>query len=139
MTGLARLGLVASGGALGGGARIVLASLVPIAADRPEWSVPALLAVNLSGSLVAGWLRGVIARDRRALDAFLLVGFCGGYTSYSGFVVASVEGSAWISAATLLFCPLAALFGMRLSGGYPADPQESPVEDRTRPAQSDRR
>ena len=61
--------------------------------------------------------------DRRdGLNAFLLVGFCGGFTSYSGFVAAAVAHAAWIAVATLVLCPLAALLGMRLSGGYPARP-----------------
>ena len=60
------------------------------------------------------------------LDAFLIVGFCGGYTSYSGFIAMVPAGSALIAAATLCLCPLVALLGMllgiRLSGGYPARP-----------------
>jgi len=120
VTRLRRIALVAAGGALGGLLRIAAATLVPIAAERPEWSAIALLLVNLSGSLAAGFLRGILGRDDEALDAFLLAGLCGGYTSYSGFVAASVGDSAWISAATLVLCPLAALLGIRLSGGYPA-------------------
>ena len=120
MTRLRRITLVAAGGAFGGLLRILVAMLVPLAAERPDWSAVALLAVNLSGSLAAGFLRGILGRDDEALDAFLLAGLCGGYTSYSGFVAASVGDSAWISAATLVLCPLAALLGIRLSGGYPA-------------------
>ena len=58
--------------------------------------------------------------DAEVLDALLLVGFCGGYTSYSGFVSLAADGGAAITATTLVLCPLAALAGMRLSGGYPA-------------------
>jgi fluoride ion exporter CrcB/FEX len=127
--------LVASGGAVGGIARALVALLLVQAAEAPHWAAPALLAVNLSGSLLAvtlsgsllaGFLRGLLEREQASgqdgaeLDAFMLVGFCGGFTSYSGFVDASVGGSAWICAATLVLCPFAALLGMRLSGGYPA-------------------
>jgi len=84
VTPLRRVTLVAAGGAVGGLLRVLLATLVPIAAERPEWSAVALLAVNLSGSLAAGFLRGILGREDEALDAFLLAGLCGGYTSYSG-------------------------------------------------------
>ncbi len=141
---------VAAGGACGATARVLLATLLPMAVDRPHWSIAALLLVNLSGSLMAGFLRGVLeAKQQRGgarvgggvgvgagvgaggsggewLDAFLIVGFCGGYTSYSGFIAMVPAGSALIAAATLCLCPLVALLGMllgvRLSGGYPARP-----------------
>ena len=126
MTAARRMVLVASGGAVGGIARALVALLLVQAAEAPHWAAPALLAVNLSGSLLAGFLRGLLEREQASgqdgaeLDAFMLVGFCGGFTSYSGFVDAPVGGFAWICAATLVFCPFAALLGMRLSGGYPA-------------------
>ena len=126
MTAARRMVLVASGGAVGGIARALVALLLVQDAEAPHWAAPALLAVNLSGSLLAGFLRGLLEREQASgqdgaeLDAFMLVGFCGGFTSYSGFVDASVGGSAWICAATLVLCPFAALLGMRLSGGYPA-------------------
>ena len=132
MTAARRMALVASGGAAGGVARVLIAVLLAQAVEAPHWAVPALLAVNLSGSLFAGFLRGLLereqahGRDGAELDAFLLVGFCGGFTSYSGFVEAAVGGSPWIAAATLVLCPFAALLGMRLSGGYPARPAGNP-------------
>ena len=149
MTVLRRTMFVAAGGAGGATARVLLATLLPIAIDRPHWSIAALLLVNLSGSLMAGFLRGVLeAKQQRGgasvgggvggsgggvggsggewLDAFLIVGFCGGYTSYSGFIAMVPAGPALIAAATLCLCPLVALLGMllgvRLSGGYPARP-----------------
>ena len=142
MTVLRRTMFVAAGGACGATARVLLATLLPMAIDRPHWSMAALLLVNLSGSLMAGFLRGVLeAKQQRGgarvgvgdgvgvgewLDAFLIVGFCGGYTSYSGFIAMVPAGSALIAAATLCLCPLVALLGMllgiRLSGGYPARP-----------------
>lgn len=126
MTAARRMALVASGGAAGGVARVLLAVLLVQAVEAPHWAAPALLAVNLSGSLFAGFLRGLLEREQArggegaAFDAFLLVGFCGGFTSYSGFVEAAAGGSPWIAAATLVLCPFAALLGMHLSGGYPA-------------------
>lgn len=132
MTAGRRMVLVASGGALGGVARLVVGTLVGEAAGLPDWPVAALLAINVSGSLLAGVLRGILEREASRgdggarLDAFLVVGFCGGFTSYSGFVAAVAAGSALITAATLVLCPCAALLGMHLSGGYPARPAGSP-------------
>jgi fluoride ion exporter CrcB/FEX len=163
MTAARRMSLVALGGACGGVARMFATVLVPAAADADatHWEPIALLAVNLSGSLLAGFLRGLLEREQHAvaargeaargeadgeadgeaaretlrdsdraatnatgdaIDAFLLVGFCGGFTSYSGFIAAAVADAAWIAVATVVLCPLAALLGMRLSGGYPARP-----------------
>ncbi len=172
MTPARRIALVALGGAFGGSLRLFATGLAPAAAVDGSfaWSPIALLLVNLSGSLLAGFVRGLLEVrehghgldgtrasggripevqtpevqapetqapevqspdtqnsrrecDRRdGLNAFLLVGFCGGFTSYSGFVAAAVAHAAWIAVATLVLCPLAALLGMRLSGGYPARP-----------------
>lgn len=121
--------LVGAGGAVGGVARMLVTVFVPVAAGAPEFAAPLLLAVNLSGSLFAGFLRGLLEREDRDgawVDAFLFVGFCGGYTSYSGFIAMAPVSSPWIVAATLVLCPFAALVGMRLSGGYPARPAGSP-------------
>ena len=132
MTRARRLLLISVGGAVGGLARAFVAGIVPIAADAPATSAAALLAVNLSGSLLAGYLRGIAERDQQrgrdiaVVDAMLIVGFCGGFTSYSGFVAAASLETAWITAATLAGCPLAALLGMSLSGGYPARPAGNP-------------
>jgi len=135
--------LVASGAAFGGLFRVVLAVLLPVAAQDPTLAAPALLVVNLSGSLLAGFVRALAEREQQAgrdpegLEATMLVGFCGGYTSYSAFV-ASLHGGLvghlpWavaLAAATVVLCPLAAAAGMRAaggsrSGGYPPQPASS--------------
>lgn len=132
MTTMSRIAWIALGGALGGFVRVHLAAGAGLLHGVPDAPAVVLLAINLSGSLLAGIVRGRIARrqsdgsDGGTLDAFLLVGFCGGYTSYSSFIAASVGGAAWLVAATLLACPFAALLGMRLSGGYPARPAGNP-------------
>ena len=133
-----RLFLVALGGGLGAALRFAVTVALPEAAGEPALAAAGLLAVNLSGALVAGFLRGVLeqeqARGRRVegIEAFFIVGLCGGYTSYSAFVATAVgDGSASfafaasIALATLVLAPLAALGGMRLSGGYPARPAGS--------------
>jgi CrcB protein len=139
MTALRRALLVASGAALGGLFREVLAVFLPVAADDPSLVAPALLVVNVSGSLLAGFIRGLAldeerkGRDPSGLEATMVVGFCGGYTSYSAFVASLHEGLsgqlAWpiaLAAATLVLCPLAAALGMHASGrgkgGYPPNP-----------------
>ena len=114
MTALRRALLVAAGAALGGLFRVVLAVFLPVAADDP-----ALVARK--------------GRDPSNLEAAMVVGFCGGYTSYSAFVASLHEGLtgqlAWpigLAAATIVLCPLAAALGMRASGrgkgGYPPIP-----------------
>jgi CrcB protein len=138
-----RLLLVALGGALGAALRYLVTVALPEAASEHAsaadgLAAAGLLAVNLSGALVAGFLRGVLeqeqARGRRVegVEAFFIVGLCGGYTSYSAFVATAVGDwgaspvfAASIALATLVFAPLAALGGMRLSGGYPARPEGS--------------
>ena len=127
-----RLALVGGGGAVGGLLRAACALALPHAAGAPEWSAMALLAVNLSGSLLAGVIRGAMERRRADgwdgddLDALIVAGFCGGFTSYSAFVAAATPEGAWIAGATIVGCPLAAPLGMRLSGGYPARPAGIP-------------
>lgn len=133
MTALRRALLVAFGAALGGLFREALTVLLPVAAGEPALAAPALLVVNLSGSLLAGFIRGLAldeerkVRDPSGLEAAMVVGFCGGYTSYSAFV-ASLHGglaahAAWpiaLAAATIVLCPLTAAIGMRAAGGYPS-------------------
>jgi len=136
MTRARRLCLVALGGAAGGVARALAATGVPMAAEAPGWGVPLLLAVNLGGSLLAGFLRGAFEREQQggthaeakveAAEALLLAGFCGGFTSYSGFIAAASAENAWLTVVTLAGCPSAALAGMWLSGGYPARPAGKP-------------
>jgi len=124
MTRAKRMTLIGVGGAAGGLARALAVVVLPVALLPGA----ALLAVNLSGSLLAGTLRGLAerdqqeGRDRSELDALMIVGFCGGFTSYSGFIAVAGGEAAWIAVATLVGCPVAALAGMWLSGGYPARP-----------------
>jgi len=136
VTAARRAMLVATGAAFGGIFRVVLSVLLPVAANDPALAAPALLVVNLSGALLAGFLRGLAADEERAgrsaegMEALMVVGFCGGYTSYSAFVASLHEGVAgglpWtvaLAAATLVLCPLAAALGMRACArpprGYP--------------------
>jgi fluoride exporter len=77
---------VAAGSAIGGSARFLVATLMP---QRHPTAFPlATLIVNVSGSL----LLGLIIRYATATEtvspevrAFLTIGICGGYTTFSTF------------------------------------------------------
>lgn len=79
----ATLLLVALGGAIGSVARFVLSALIP-AAQLP-WGT---IAVNVAGSLLIGLLMGRLgpgATEQARLHALAVVGFCGGFTTFSAF------------------------------------------------------
>src|SRR5688572_15111671 len=66
------------------------------------WST---LAINLSGSLIAGLIFG-LGSERDPLRLGLLVGFCGGFTTFSAYAVQSVllaERGAWGQSLLYLF------------------------------------
>jgi fluoride exporter len=79
---------VAIGGALGSVARFWLSGLI---AERYVHAFPwNTFAVNVSGSLVIGFLAALSEPEGRstvspAVRQFLMVGFCGGYTTFSSF------------------------------------------------------
>ena len=85
--------LIALGGALGSLARFYLSEAVAlIAGPAFPWGT---LLVNVSGSFVIGvlaggggahgrWIESVLARQ------FLMVGVCGGYTTFSAFSLQTV-------------------------------------------------
>lgn len=79
------LTLVALGSALGGVCRFVVSALVKGGGGFP-W---ATFAVNVAGSLLIGVLSGALARCGGAhaalWRAFAVVGFCGGFTTFSTF------------------------------------------------------
>jgi fluoride exporter len=78
---------IAVGGAFGTLARYLLEAQVPTGAGQFPW---ATLAVNLSGSLAIGFLVPITeASSDRAplLRPFLLIGFLGGWTTYSTLAV----------------------------------------------------
>lgn len=88
MTGWRVLAAIASGGALGALVRFGV-SLAMIAAG---WPILGTLAANVVGSFVIGLL--VAWMTRRAVpaeaEAFLIVGVCGGFTSFSAFSLEAV-------------------------------------------------
>lgn len=79
--------MVALGGALGSVARFGLSNLI---AARYAGSFPvATLIVNISGSLVIGYLAATTMNY--STRAFLMVGVCGGYTTFSAFSLQNLQ------------------------------------------------
>jgi CrcB protein len=124
--------LVFLGAGIGGVARYGLGRLIA----TPEGAIPrATLLVNITGSLLIGAFAAA-AQNRgfsAQTQAFLIVGVCGGYTTFSAFSVETlslIQGGHWGRAATytvasVALCVLATLVGMRL--GYAVSGHGSPV------------
>jgi CrcB protein len=85
---------VAAGGAIGSVARYWLAAAVA-ALTGPEFPWGTLL-INIVGSFVIGWF-GVLTSAIGPLDVpaevrvFVLVGLCGGFTTFSSFSLQTLE------------------------------------------------
>lgn len=89
---------VAAGSALGGVARLLLSQSV-----QERWSTPfpaGTLAVNAMGCFVLGFLAELMLATGAfspGLRAFLTIGFCGGFTTFSTFasetMLAAEEGA----------------------------------------------
>ena len=93
--------LVAIGSGLGG----VLRYLVPCWIGAAKGFPWATLTVNVVGSLLIGLLSGLLARhggsSAESIRAFAVVGFCGGFTTFSTFsneTFRLIESSQWPSA-----------------------------------------
>lgn len=113
--------LVALGSALGGMARYACSGLgVRLFGESFPWGT---LFVNVAGSLVIGTLAAMIPEDGRVLfvpdaRALLMVGICGGFTTFSSFsmeVVNLARNGAWAPAmgyvlASIVLCLAAAAF-----------------------------
>ena len=79
--------MVALGGALGSVARFGLSNLIAL---RYAGNFPlATLIVNISGSLAIGYLAATTMNQ--TARAFLMVGVCGGYTTFSAFSLQNLE------------------------------------------------
>jgi len=80
--------VVAIGSALGGVTRFWLSGM--IANRYGNWFPFGTLAINISGSFVIGFVAAITSADSRYLvnsnvRTFLMVGVCGGYTTFSSF------------------------------------------------------
>ena len=94
--------LVAVGSALGGVLRYIV-SLGLAAQKGFPW---ATLSVNVIGSFLIGLISGLLARhfggNGESVRLFAVVGFCGGFTTFSAFsneTFRLIEGCQWFSAA----------------------------------------
>ena len=77
--------LVGAGSCLGGILRYLVSLLVHSAKGGFPWST---FLVNIIGCLIIGLLWGLTNRQTNAsslLNLFLIVGFCGGFTTFSTF------------------------------------------------------
>lgn len=113
------IGAVALGGALGALLRfgVSLAALAMLS----EWAVAATLIANILGSfvigLVAAWAvrRGMPAER----EAFLVTGFCGGFTTFSAFSLETVllaVGGNWAGAGLYVLVSVPAWLGAAWAG-----------------------
>ena len=87
-------GAVALGGALGSVARAWLGAAVGHLTG-PEFPWGTLL-INILGSFVIGWFAAITAGDGRwaaqaGWRAFVMVGVCGGFTTFSAFSLQTLE------------------------------------------------
>ena len=85
------LALVAIGGGVGSICRVLLGSAVQRATGA-KFPV-GTLAVNVAGCFAIGAIVGALAQSpaRASLNATLVTGFCGGFTTFSAFSVETVE------------------------------------------------
>lgn len=85
---------VAAGGALGSLARFWMTGAVTaLTGPRFPW---ATLLINIVGSFVIGWVAGATITPERMgmhpdLRIFLMVGVCGGFTTFSAFSLQMLE------------------------------------------------
>jgi fluoride exporter len=116
---------VAAGGALGSVARFWLAAAVTaLTGPRFPWGT---LLINVLGSFVIGLVAALTVVPERIgmhpdLRIFLMVGLCGGFTTFSAFSLQTLEllqaGDAWPAAGyvlgSVLFCLAAVWCGWLL-------------------------
>jgi CrcB protein len=116
---------VALGGALGSLARFWLTGAMGVlTGPRFPWGT---LLINVLGSFVIGLVAGVTLTPVRVamhpdMRVFLMVGICGGFTTFSAFSLQTLEllqsGDTWPAAGyvvgSVLFCIAAAWLGWLL-------------------------
>jgi CrcB protein len=114
------------GGALGSIARYFLSeAMARTLGPEFPWGT---LFVNVSGSLVIGFVAGWDGADGRLMESafarqFVMVGICGGYTTFSAFSLQTLEmlqvgdvgRAGGYAAASVLTCVLAAWAGYALA------------------------
>ena len=113
--------LVALGSAAGGVARYLVGTFIPAVGGFPF----ATLSVNIVGSFLIGLFSGLLTRfaggaNAEALRLVLVVGFCGGFTTFSTFsneTLRLIESShGFVAVGSILASVLAGLLAVFL--GY---------------------
>ncbi len=112
--------LIALGGAVGSVARALIGYALP---SRFPW---ATLLVNAAGSFLIGWLMARLGAaeppESARLQGLLVVGFCGGFTTFSTFSWQTLDQmmkGQWAAATTnvllsVALCLVAVWLGFRL-------------------------
>jgi fluoride exporter len=110
---------VAAGGALGSIARFWLAAaMIALTGSRFPWGT---LLINVLGSFVIGLIAALTLTPARMslhpdLRSFLMVGVCGGFTTFSAFNLQTLEllqsGDAWPAVAYVLGSVVLCLAGV---------------------------
>ncbi len=126
--------IVMLGGALGTLARYVVSVLAsPISTKLPMGTI----IINVSGSLLIGFFGTLTLANGKypapeGLRLFVMIGFCGGYTTFSSFSLQTLDllrSGQWSRAvvniaASVVFCVLAVAIGhfaaAKLNGGAQA-------------------
>lgn len=117
--------LIALGGALGSVCRYLLGSVVQ-RSTHAEFPLGTLV-VNILGCLAIGAIFRLIppvAPRGSPTSALLIVGFCGGFTTFSAFSLETIgllTGGEWLKAVvyvglSVLVCLAATAIGLRLGG-----------------------
>lgn len=114
---------VGSGGALGSLMRLLITSLSHRWLPAGDFPVGILLC-NILGSLLIGLVVGYLFQrpDSLMWQRFLVIGFCGGFTTFSSFSLDTIEliqsGHVLLAVsyvmASVLLCCLATLFGVSI-------------------------
>lgn len=118
--------MVAVGGAIGGGVRYLISVLLPHSADAFPWST---FLVNVIGCFLLGLLMVLITEVRRVhryVRPLLGVGFLGGFTTFSTYILDAnaliADGHAALAMIYLLGSVLAGLLaatvGMAAARGF---------------------
>lgn len=132
---------VALGGALGSVARYWVATWAAPVSQAAPWGT---IGINIAGSFVIGFFGALTLQGGRlpapdSMRLFVMVGFCGGFTTFSSFSLQTLDllrAGAWGRAllnvaASVLLCLAAVAAGHALAGtlGGPGTAQEAAVQD----------
>jgi CrcB protein len=86
--------LIAVGGALGSMSRYACSRAVALSyGETFPWGT---IVVNIAGSFIIGFMAGISGPDSRLIVSpnvrnFIMVGFCGGYTTFSSFSLQTLQ------------------------------------------------